>query len=161
MFNSNLNQHHKIGMIYRRIQILVILSNNCFQTYIWPLIQFVGGMMLISVLYGLLVFHGRMPMIVTLCISLTIMSATFTICVILDLASRPILISGKIKQKLKSLGKCKWSQKFFRSCPKIALRVGNFHQMDRGRGPAFIRFVLQRTFFLVIKTKMSGCQHGC
>lgn len=36
-----------------------------------------------------------------------------------------------------------------------SLKMGEFHGMDRARGPACIRFILQRTFMLVGKTRLS------
>ncbi len=80
-------------------------------------------------------FHDRMPMSAKLCICLMITSINVTIVAILDLGSRPILKSAKIHQKMKYWVQCKWSRKFTLSCPLIALRVGEFHQMDRDRGP--------------------------
>lgn len=77
------------------------------------------------------------------------------ICLMLDLGSKSILFTKKLAQKSKHWGGCKWFRKFFRSCPTIAIKVGEFHVMDRNRAPSFIRFILQRTFLLVLKTKLS------
>ncbi len=153
--NTKLKRCKNIAMFYRRIQMFVILCNQCFQTCMWPAIQCLGAMLIISMLSVLLLFQSRIPIIAIVCISLLTVAIMLVCCIMLDLGSRPILISGKILQKTKRLNGCKWSQKFFKSCPSIALRIGHFHKMDRARIPAFIRFILQRTFFLVLRTKLS------
>lgn len=53
-----------------------------------------------------------------------------------------------------------WARKFLKSCPVIAISVGEFHKMDSERVPAFIRFISQRTFFLVLKTKLGFRKNG-
>ncbi len=142
-------------MFYRQIQIFAILSNQCFQTHIWPAIQFIGGTLLIAMLCCLLLFQTRLPAIGIVFICLIIATMVLVRCLMLDLGSRPILISKKVCRQANQLSGCKWSQKFFKSCPVIALGMGEFHKMDRARVGAFIRFILQRTFFLVMRTKLS------
>ncbi len=62
--------------------------------------------------------------------------------------------SSQILAKTKHWNDCLFLKKVFRSCPVVALRVGIFHKMDKGRGLAFIRFILQRTFVLVLQTNV-------
>lgn len=78
-----------------------------------------------------------------------------TCCSRLGLGSNTIILSTKILSYTKSWNGCPEPCKFFQSCPKISIRVGEFHKMDSERAPAFIRFILQRTFFLVFKTKLT------
>lgn len=142
-------------MSYRQIQLFAMISNQCFQTNIWPAIQFVGGMLVIAMSCGLLLFRSKMPSIGIICICSMIVAMMILCCVMLDLGSKPLLISGKVHRQALKIDGCKWSQKFFKSCPIVALKVGEFHKMDRARVVAFIRFILQRTFFLVLRTKLS------
>lgn len=151
-----------IGTLYRQQQIFVILSDECFQSYIWPATQFFGAVVLITVLYVLLIFERSLTLLGTLVTVVFAISTASINCLLLGMGSKSISISGKILHRIKYWDKNeghKWSRRFFRSCPKIAIRVGEFHKMDNGRAPAFIRFVLQRTFFLVIKTKLNLGNH--
>lgn len=43
----------------------------------------------------------------------------------------------------------------FAICLVIALKLGEFHKMDRQRAPTFIKFIIQRIFLLVSKTNLS------
>lgn len=142
-------------MLYRRVQVLAILSNQCCQMYIWPAINFFGGLLAILLLYSLLILKTRIPVLGFICIGFLAVAIMVVCCGMLDLGSRPILICRKILRKTKQVKSRKWSQKFFRSCPVIMLRIGEFHTMDRSRISAFIRFILQRTFLLVVRTKVS------
>lgn len=84
-------------------------------------------------------------------------SCTLLCCSMFHIGSRPMLISGLCLRRIKACNNwnCKWSQRFLKSCPLISLKVGRFHLLDRGRGPAFIRFILQRTLLLILKTRLS------
>ncbi len=112
-------------------------------------------MAIIALLYSLLVFQEKLGFRGVLVVSLFALAVTGTCCSMLEMGSRTITLSTKILQCAKSCNECRWSRKFFRSCPKIAIRVGEFHKMDRQRMPAFIRFVLQRTFFFVLQTNLN------
>lgn len=142
-------------MHYRQIQVFTILSNQCLQTYIFPAVQFLGGMLIILMLSGLLLFQTRIPTFGIVSICFLIVAMLLINCVMMDLGSRSILISKKVLQETKKMKGCKWSQRFFKSCPFIALRIGEFHKMDRERVASFIRFILQRTFLIVLRTKLS------
>lgn len=65
------------------------------------------------------------------------------------------IYSVKILKLWNSWNGCKYARTFSRSCKPIVLKIGDFHCMDRQRAPLFLRFVTQRTFALVMKTKMS------
>lgn len=145
-------------MLYRRVQILVILSNNCFQAYLWPAIQFYSGMGLISFLYISILFEQQLGKSGIAIVFMVIIGAAATCTFMLGLGSRTLKHSTKILQYYKSWNEHPWTRKFFRSCRPIAICVGGFHKMDSERVPSFIRFVLQRTFFLVLRTKLKfGC----
>lgn len=146
-----------IGRMYRQIQILVILSDQCFQDYLWPIVQFLGGLGIILLFYALLVFHQEIhPFGIFVMCTLTV-SVTLCCCLMLIMGSSSILYSRKILMTLRKEEnvESKWAKRFYRSCPPIALKVGQFHKMDRERVPAFIRFILHRTFVLVLRTRLS------
>ncbi len=94
-------------------------------------------------------------MIGTASIFVLALVTTLVCCAMFHIGSRSVLTSRNVRQRLNGFDKCNWSKSFWKSCPVIALLMGMFHKMDRERGPAFIKFVLQRTFLLVLKTKQS------
>lgn len=106
-------------------------------------------------LYTLLVFKENLPAFAIAVIAMQCIGMTGTCSQMLAMGSKSIIISRKILHQIKRSTNCKWSRRFFKSCPEISLSVGEFHKMDRERAPAFIRFILQRTFFLVLRTKFS------
>lgn len=139
-----------IGMTYRKALIFNMLCNEVFKNCFWIAMQFVSATSLISMFYCLVVYQGKLS---------KWMKAFFMLCcwatVVYNVAayhfgSNPEVLSGRFLQLTRSnWGGCGWSRRFFRSCPVIAARVGDFHKIDRERGPAFFRFVLQRTAYFV------------
>lgn len=51
--NCNINDIWVLGQQYRKIQIFAIMTNTCFQMYFWPVIQFIGAIVSIGLLYTL------------------------------------------------------------------------------------------------------------
>ncbi len=152
-----------IGTLYNRARILVILTDKCFQSYVWPAIQFYGAVGVIAILCVLLLLQNNLPIFAIIGLVTFAVGITLLICLMLGMGSKTIIVSRKILQRVKWWninGGNKFTRKLFRSCPTIALRVGEFHKMDSERVPALIRFILQRTFFLVLKTKLSVSSHG-
>ncbi len=140
---------------YRQIQILVLLTNICLQLYILPSIQFIGSVIIIALLFSILIFGHYLPMWTTFLLSLTFVVAIIAVWFVLNMGSQPILKSSKVLKKWRLYNRecnCKWTRKFVRSCPNVVLRMGSFHTLDRSRAPSLMRFVLQRTFFLVKST---------
>lgn len=139
---------------YRNIQILVGISNRCFETHLWTAVQFTGSTLTICLLYTVLTFNDMLPGLLQFGLVLVACMIVVVCTLIMDMASGTILHSKAIRHTLGARhGAGKWLQRFLRSCPVIALRVGTFHKMDKERAPAFIRYILQRTVFLVLKTK--------
>lgn len=150
---QTLNRKRNLALIYRNLQIFLILNNSCFQNWVLPVFQFFGGTSIIVILYTCIAFQNVLSPV---CFALLVFLCAFltNICVVtMDMGSKPLLYSRKILRHLKLFGSGPWSLRFCISCPKIVLKVGSFHYMDRERVPSFIRFILQRTLFLVTKTK--------
>lgn len=136
-----------------KIQIFLRLTNLCFQTYILRVIQFNGATLLIAILYLKIMFRQNFH--TTFGLSLTSILLAAIILTILDMGSQPILKSSKLLENWKLCNQgcnCRWARKFLRTCPKVVLSVGSFYALDRKRAPNLMRFVLQRTFFLVKST---------
>ncbi len=131
------------------------MSNSAFQQLFWPLIQFYGCVILISLLYPLILFTHQLGATGVFVICIIVFAVGGTCCSTLGLGSQAIILSTKILGYSKLINKNIGERKFLRTCPKVAIRVGKFHKMDNERVPACIRFILQRTFFLVLKTKLS------
>ncbi len=143
------------GIMHRRVQVFVILCNQCLQYYFWPALNFSGALSIIGLLYALIISQRSLPAAGVACICTMMISTTLVCCSMFHLGSRTIIISSDILKRSKHWNKCKYSKKFLRSCPVIANMMGEFHKMDRKRGPYFIKFILQRTFLLALKTKLS------
>lgn len=142
-------------MRYRYIQVLTISSNQCFQPIIWPVTMFLGSALAISLFYPVLAFSQQLPKPVIfglVCFMITLVSE---ISVMLTYGSMTIKYSENILKTVSHWRNDLWSRKFFRGCSNIAISVNSFHKMDKERPFAFIRFVLQRTVLLVMKTKTS------
>ncbi len=140
---------------YRRIQIVVRLTNICYQTHLLPMIQFNGAVSLILLLYSILIIVKYLTIWSKILVYLTFIIGVVIICVVLHTGSQPILKSRNILHHWRIYNQtcdCRWTAKFLRSCPEVVLRMGTFHAMDRSRAPNLMRFVLQRTFFLVKST---------
>lgn len=147
----------KLAMAYRQLQIIVGLCDNCFQQFSWPNIQFMGSSILISVLYSVLMFYKIFPANVLLMMVSTCTITGIFIFSIFDYGSRPYVASRKFLARCtKQWRLFPWTRAFFRSCRPIYFKIGQFHRMDRGRGPSLIRFCLQRTFFLMVQSKNHG-----
>lgn len=145
-------------MLYRQIQIFVILSDKCFQAYLWPSIEFYGSVGVIAVLYILLVFKVSLPYTAVFVMIALVLSLVIVMCLLMGMGSNLIIISGKTLQRVKHWNtnlEHRWTRKMFKSYQRVTIRVGDFHKMDRKRVPSLMRFILQRTFFLVIQTKLS------
>lgn len=140
---------------YRENQLTVNLSNYCFQSLLWPAAEFIGGVLLINLLYVFIICHSVFSLPGIFCLCLIIVIVLTIECLMLNMGSKLRLVSMKILRRSKCWNGCKFLRKSFRSCRPIEVCVGDFHKMDRGRGPSFIRFVVQRTFALVFKTKLS------
>lgn len=151
-----------LAFYYRQLQIFTGLCNECFQMQAWPAYQFCGGLVTIAMLYSLLLFNDILHGAVIGFLATNIIMFTFVNCFILDARSRPMLASKKFLKKMfrsNKHRKClegRVSHRFLKSCSLIVFRMGIFHKMDRQRGPSYIKFILQRTFFLVVQTKLGG-----
>lgn len=143
-------------MHYRQVQIFTILVNECFSTYFWPGFQFIGASASVGLAFVFIVFRNVLSIFIQTSLILIALFILSVICFVFDMGSRPMPLSSKILAGTRLLigGKeCKWFSKFTKSCPCIALKVGQFHKIDRKRVPSIIRFVLQRTVFLVLKSR--------
>lgn len=147
-----------IAKSYRELQMVQILSNGYAQAYLMPTIEFHGSCMIIIFIFCLLSFWRELDALVIFGLVLvTIFTGGFQN-IVFEFASRPFLCSGK------TLSFCRkryaensvFLQKFFASCQPIALRMGVFHRIDRERWPSLIRFISQRTFFLLKATQSNG-----
>ncbi len=137
---------------YRQVQIFVKLTNICFSRNVLPVFQFNGALLLITFLYSTIEFGKYLPIWTTVLLGLCSLLLITLVWVVLDQGSQPVLQSSKVLKNWKRYNvscNCRWTRKFIRSCPKVVLRMGSFHAVDQSRAPNLMRFVLQRTFFLV------------
>lgn len=142
-----------VCVYYRQIQLLVMISNKCFQTHFWPAVMFCGSFALISFLYPLLAYASALPAMFQVGFTAFAIVLGFVSVFLLDQCTNPIVLSKRVKSVAMQWGNTGYFNKFFQSCPPIVLKVGELHVMDKGRVTAFIRFILQRTAFFVLKYK--------
>lgn len=140
---------------YKRNQILTVLCNSCFQAYLWPVTMFCGASLIIPSLFCLLAFGKGLPMLLKLGFATFAVLLTILSCIVLNLCSEPIIISLKVLRILTRMSSRKYDKKVFQSLMPIFLKVGEFHKMDKCRVVSYLRFILQRTVFLVLKSKTS------
>lgn len=148
----------KILQSYHQLKVLIVFCNQCFQTYTWINCQFTCAALSISLMYSTIKLGSNLPAKLYIPL-MTIMCASiiFIFCVF-DYGSRPLMNSTKLLQRCKywkTRASCtgQWKRKFLKSFSPIYFRVGHFHKMDRGRGPATLKFCLQRTFLLLVQSK--------
>lgn len=123
---------------------------------LWPVVEFVCGVCLITYLYVLMLCHNLLPFTAIFGLCILEISLTLMCCLLFDMASMSTIKSARILKLVKSSDTSKHTRKFLRSCTPIIFRVAEFHKIDRDRYPSFLRFVLYQTFALVVKTKLSA-----
>lgn len=143
----------QLGINYRQIQIFVLVANRCFQAHFLPLVMFCGAAALICLFYVLITHANQLHRVLAMgFLGFALLIACVTL-YLLDQFSNPVVISSNILVAAKQTRNTAYANKFFRSCQRIAIRVGELHLMDKERVGAYIRFVLQRTSLLVFKFK--------
>lgn len=152
---SNSTQEFAACKSYRELQTLVRLCDQCFREYIWTNFQFACSAIVIAMMFTTINFGATFSGYMLICVVYVMCTSSVAIFLVLDYASRPLLMSTRLLAGTKRWRKKRstWTSKFVRSLSPVCLRVGMFHKMDRSRGPATIRFCLQRTFFLVVQSR--------
>lgn len=153
--------YHLVSLCYSQVQLFAILCNECYQMYVWPAMEFVGATGIIALLYTLLILDNVLSRVIKLVLVIDIVVICCATCIPLSVGNHALQLSKVIVIKLQRTkfvkqDNSKWIGKFIKSCAPITLKVGSFHKMDRVRTPNLMRFILQRTFFLVFKTKQAG-----
>ncbi len=147
----------QIERYYRQIQIVTILVNDCLQMYFWPVVELYGSLTAIVVAYSFVRYHNLFNVFYQMSIIVMLFIELISIYFIFDVASQSLPLSSKIIVRPKLLpGKNEQNvlfRKFGKSCRPIVLKVGAFHKIDRQRGPGLMRFILQRTVFLLLKSE--------
>lgn len=143
----------KIGPQYRQLQVFTLICNVAFKNYIWGTTQFLGGAALIPFLYGLITLHGKLGAWVMSEMLVLVVTTIIYFGLVFHVGGTPMILSEKFLHLTESSSrKCQSCNRYFRSCTVIAMRIGEFHKLDRKRGPDFFRFVLQRTAYFVANT---------
>ncbi|CAL8068538.1 unnamed protein product [Orchesella dallaii] len=141
-------------LFYRQLQLVFHLCNECFQNFAWPIIHFFGAIITIAASFLLMVHKKSLGKETYLFLLSLIGWVLLFIGYMIEYGSMPKLISKKMLNNYRRCwGKEKFSRKYLRACQPLAIRMGPFHEMNRSRMPAFLRFCLQRTIFLVVQTE--------
>lgn len=115
--------------------------------------MFCGAFSLISVIYPLLASGSDMSTAFQFGFTTFAIVIGTLSCLLLDQCKIDVVVSKKIISTATQCRSCGYIRKFLRSCPVIALKVGELLVMDKGRVTAYVRFILQRTAFFVVKYK--------
>lgn len=150
---ANDSKQHQACFYFRQIQILVIVANTCFQHFLWPSVMFYGATVLIALMFPLLAYGTQLSPLFQIVFAWFWLLMGGVTCCLLDQCSDLVVTSKKLLKAVRRWESKSFFRKFFRSCPPMALKVGELHIVDKGRVVAYIRFVLQRTAFLVMKHK--------
>ncbi len=155
---NNLDEIYSSSLIYyRQIQVFSILANECLQAHCWPAVEFIGSGISIGLCYTLVKYPTLFNKWIQISLVGTLIIVLLFICVAFDFGSQSLLISSKVLRLLndaatRNKGGVKF-KKVIKSFQPVAMRVGQFHKIDRKRGPSLIRYILQRTVLLLLKSK--------
>lgn len=154
------DQIKKIRLNYQSLQILMELCNASLQTYVWPMYEFMGGIVMITLLYVQLAFKMAIHFSAKCTIFFCFLSSIFIVNAALQLAGVPYSKSKASLQKLRRQRLSLEDRKGVCMLKPVFLKIGDFHKIDRLRILALSKFVLQRTIFIVVKTKTTGLIDG-
>lgn len=152
---ANINEvptqdHSDVVLLYRSLQIFNQICNDAFRNFVWAVSQFLGAAALILCQISLIVFHKTLgSWMIGFSILLLFAGWTYTSLVFHE-GSKPVRYSQRFLQVAgRDWLSSALLRRYHRSCPVISVRIGDFHKIDRKRGPDLVRFILQRTAFLV------------
>lgn len=142
--------------VYRHIQLLVGLFNECFQSYTLPISQFCGSTLLICSWFGMVVLHEQMSVFTMIAFPFLSVVITLAMEMITEISSLTLHRSRKIVGKWwkrEVFQRNEWFRKFSKSCPTVKIKMGALLAVDRDRFAIIMRFCLQRTFFLIVLSR--------
>jgi len=153
--HRNFEDRWEILRSYRQCQVFNNLINKVSQFTALPQAQIAGSSIIIGSLYTTVISNGRIPTIVYIGSVFFTVETVFYVFLLFDLASTGLIAS---KSFLRSLRKWPYSRnslfrRYIKSLQPLRIYTGPFHVVDKGRAPALLRFCLQRTIFLVVKTR--------
>lgn len=119
-----LEHRQQVFQQYRQTQLLVNLANYCFQSHFWPTIEFIGGVVLITLSYVFLLFHSLFSLWGIFCLCSIDITGFIILCAMLHMGSNLRLISMRILKRSKRWYQCKIARKCFRSCNVVQLCLG-------------------------------------
>jgi len=141
--------------LYRNCQVYTTILNQFSQPYLLPNIQVFGAGCITMCSYNLMLYHEKMPILISVpWVIFTLTVALFCLGV-LDICSKDILYSKGCLTSMRkwSLYKNKLFRRYIKSLSCLKLYTGPFHAVDRKRAPSLIKYYLQRTMFLVFKSR--------
>lgn len=150
--NFDLESRFNFFLFYRKLQLFTILMNEYVQPCLLPHFEFTGATGIILLSYLLLTLEGMVAL--KLLIILTLVCIVLILAFLFELVSKPYVMSRKVLHRARKVHwrKYLWSQRAFRSCQPIAIRIGSFHAIDRERAPLIMQFCLRRIFYLACGT---------
>ncbi|CAL8129352.1 unnamed protein product [Orchesella dallaii] len=113
--------------MYREIQILAFVCNDCCQNYYWLSIQFNGLVAVIVPFYSIIVFGDRLPLYFALVVLFFICFIAMFCLFVFEIGSQSAKLSQEILNAFKRSSKPSgWYVRFIRSCRPITMQVGHW-----------------------------------
>lgn len=148
--------------MYRKLQVFSIFVNEYGKDYLRPNFEFVGSVLTILFSYSVIVLKTesgnendkKMAQLGRFTFAFILIFLISWMACLHGLPSKPYVHSRKILHHGRSHWKSdSWSRKFFLSCQPIAVRIGDFHVIDKDRAPLIFQFCLRRIFYLAVQSK--------
>jgi len=151
------NKQLKAIQDFKTHQVFTALLNSFCKLYILPAIQINCTFFSIAGMYVALVSTQDIPpTLYFITVMMGIGTKLFGL-LLLDFTSKGLVCSKGFLLDLKKSPlfiKSPLFRRYVRCLPILKIYMGPFHPVDRSRAPAFLKFCLQRTIFLVVKSRM-------
>lgn len=138
--------------LYRQVQLLSNRYNSSFRKYYMPLLE--AAVCIVSILCLYAIIEGKKYLLVGYFFApLVFIPVQFALAGVMESASRTLQNSRSVVVSMKkSRDKCnrKRINTFANSCNQIKIYAGGFHVIKKERYAILLRFILQRTFFVVV-----------
>lgn len=140
--------------LYRQLQLLVKLFNNCFQDLQMPNMFIIHGVINVMCLFVVIELRNSLNLVEALLYPYMLFICVIFDVVVMEYASKPASLSKAVKnhwRKFQFLKEDQWLSRYSVSCPILRIYTAPTPlTVGRERLAIFFRFCLQRTLFFVV-----------
>lgn len=141
------------GLLYRQLQILVNLSNECFSDLFFPAVFISHSIYNIIALFAVIELRDQTHLLeFAMYPCMLVFTLGFDV-ITMEYASRPIPLSRQVKHGWRKClydNRNPWMAKFAGSCSVLKVCTKPSLSIGRDRLDIFLRFCLKRTLFFVV-----------